>query len=215
MTTTSKRIQPVRSIVDRVFESAFGYRYLRGLFHFGVRMQPIRKALDLRAGDRVLDVGCGTGDYAPLVNRADCQYVGIDLYAPYIEKARQLYPAPNREYRVGDIRSLKLEPRSFNKALILGVMHHLTDEENLVMLRDLNRIISERIVIMDLSPGGWHVVNTILCRFDRGRYPRRLKAQCELLGRVFDVTWAGEYFVRSGIQRYSLIVCRPRPESAA
>ncbi len=197
-------------MVDRVFESAFGYRYLRGLFHFGVRMQPIRRVLDLQSGDRVLDVGCGAGDYAPLVNRADCRYVGIDLYEPYIQKARELYPAPNREYRVGDIRSLDLASGSFNKALILGVMHHLTDEENLVMLRDLSKIISDRIVIMDLSPGGWHVINTILCRLDRGRYPRRLRDQCDLLNQVMDVTWAGEYFVRSGIQRYSLIVCKPR-----
>jgi 2-polyprenyl-3-methyl-5-hydroxy-6-metoxy-1,4-benzoquinol methylase len=47
--------------------------------------------LDLRAGLRVLDVGCGTGDYlrimAPLV--APGPAVGIDLSATLIDVARQ------------------------------------------------------------------------------------------------------------------------------
>ena len=200
----------MRAVIDRLFASTFGYRYLRGLFHFGVRLAPLRRALELQAGDRVLDVGCGTGDYAPLVDRADCSYLGLDFTESYVAEARRLYGTPYRRFEVGDVRTMAFAPGSFTKALLIGVMHHLTDEENLGVLRALNEVIADRLVVMDLSPGGWHVVNTVLSNLDRGRYPRNLEAQRELIGRVMDVTSVSQYFVRSGIQRYALIVARPR-----
>ena len=200
----------MRKFIARISETPFGYRYLRGLIYFGVRLQPLRQALALQAGDRVLDVGCGTGDYAPLVDRADCSYVGLDFSAAYVDKARQQYAAAFRCFEVGDIRTMAYAPGSFTKALLIGVMHHLTDEENLGVLRALNNVITDRLIVMDLSPGGWHVVNNVLCSLDRGRYPRSQEALQQLIGQVMDVSSVDRYFVRSGIQRHSLIVARPR-----
>ena len=131
----------MRAVIDRLFASTFGYRYLRGLFHFGVRLAPLRRALALQAGDRVLDVGCGTGDYAPLVDRADCSYLGLDFTESYVAEARRLYGTPYRWFEVGDVRTMAFAPGSFTKALLIGVMHHLTDEENLGVLRALNDVV--------------------------------------------------------------------------
>lgn len=200
----------MQKLIARISETPFGYRYLRGLIYFGVRRAPLRRALALQAGDRVLDVGCGTGDYAPIVDRADCSYLGLDFAESYLAKARRLYGAPFRRFEVGDIRTMAFASGSFTKALLVGVMHHLTDEENLGVLQALNKVITDRLVVMDLSPGGWHAVNNMLCRLDRGRYPRNLEAQRKLIGQVMDVTSVDQYFVRSGIQRHSLIVARPR-----
>jgi len=205
MTEKYLPMKMARFTADRLFASAFGYRFVRGLFHFGVRLAPIRKALDLTPGDRVLDVGCGTGDYSGVVDDETCSYTGIDSCKPYIEEAIKNHSRSHRKFVVGDIRVPDYELGGFTKALMLGVMHHLTDEENLEVLRALNKIITDRLVIMDLSPGGWHVVNTMLCRLDRGRYPRRLADQCKLIERVMDISSVSEYFVRSGVQRYALI----------
>lgn len=41
----------------------------------------------------ILDVGCGTGDFvAYLSNKKIKEYVGIDIFGPAIEKARQKFP---------------------------------------------------------------------------------------------------------------------------
>ncbi|MFH0908180.1 MAG: class I SAM-dependent methyltransferase [bacterium] len=196
-------------IISGIFQSPFGYRYIRGLFHFGVRRAPIRNALELRDGDRVLDVGCGTGDYSVIVHSPRYSYQGIDMCEEYILRARADHGAPFRTFEVMNVVTMDFAPRSFDKALFLGVMHHLTDDENLEVLRRINSLVKNRLVIMDLSPGGRHFVNNILCRHDRGEYPRTLEEQCRLVNRVMKITYAGNYFVRSGIQRYSLMVASP------
>jgi ubiquinone/menaquinone biosynthesis C-methylase UbiE len=205
----------VRWISDRLFDSSFGYRFLRGAFHFGVRRGPIRKALALQPGDRVLDVGCGTGDYARVVDQPGTSLLGLDLCPAYVEEARRVYGSAQRTFEVGDVRRMDFPPSRFTKAMYLGVMHHLNDEDNLTVLRRLAEITSDRVVIMDLVLGGWHVLNTLLCHLDRGRYPRTVAQQVALVSQVMDVARVGTYLVRSGTQHYSLLVATPRRAGSA
>jgi trans-aconitate methyltransferase len=46
-----------------------------------------------QSGERILDVGCGTGDLASEIAAAGAEPVGIDLSAEMIERARQKYPS--------------------------------------------------------------------------------------------------------------------------
>jgi ubiquinone/menaquinone biosynthesis C-methylase UbiE len=87
--------------------------------------------LKLRAGSRVLDVGCGTGDLlrimAPLV--APGSAVGVDLSAALIACARQR-TAPgiaNVSFQVGDACELPFADAAFDRVAANQVLLHLAD----------------------------------------------------------------------------------------
>jgi SAM-dependent methyltransferase len=64
-------------------------------------------ALPLRAGDRLLDLGCGPGLYAAMFARAGIQVAGIDLSAGSIAYAQEAARVAGLriDYRVGDYTS--------------------------------------------------------------------------------------------------------------
>jgi ubiquinone/menaquinone biosynthesis C-methylase UbiE len=89
--------------------------------------------LRLRAGLRVLDVGCGTGAQvrimAPLV--APGSAVGVDLSAALIARARQREapgPAPGQvSFQVGDACALPFADAAFDRVVANQVLLHLAD----------------------------------------------------------------------------------------
>lgn len=84
---------------------------------------------------RVLDIGCGAGNYTlKLLQRLpDLNVTLIDLSKPMLDRSLQrLGPLTRGNIAAlqGDIRSLALEPDSFDIMLAAAVFHHLrTDEE--------------------------------------------------------------------------------------
>lgn len=76
----------------------------------------VAESLHASTGERVLDLGCGTGRVAELVARSGAGVVGVDLSPALIETARER--AEKRglsiDYRVGDAERLELEDASFD-----------------------------------------------------------------------------------------------------
>jgi len=68
----------------------------------------VAEALDARAGERVLDLGCGTGRVAELMAPSGATVVGIDLAPGLIETAQERAAERGLEidYRVGDCERL-------------------------------------------------------------------------------------------------------------
>jgi len=74
--------------VARVYENiAWAYDLVFGPSLHPGRVQAIQR-MGIASGDRVLEVGVGTGINASLYPR-DCSVTGIDLSAPMLEKARE------------------------------------------------------------------------------------------------------------------------------
>ncbi len=104
--------------------------------------------LGLRASDRVLEVGCGTGNLwrenAQLVPEG-VSLVLTDLSAGMLDEARKrlvgLSPPP--EFRAADAQSLPFPDASFDRAIASFMLYHVPDRGR--ALRELARV---------LRPGG-------------------------------------------------------------
>jgi ubiquinone/menaquinone biosynthesis C-methylase UbiE len=83
------------------------------------------RAIDPHAGERVLDVACGSGNAALAAARRYCQVSAIDFVPALIEraKARALAEGTNIDFRVADAQGLPFDDASFDVVLsVFGVM---------------------------------------------------------------------------------------------
>ena len=98
---------------------------------------------NLRPGDRVLDVGCGTGTLALLLKKAvpEAHVVGVDADSAALEIARR--KATEAEVEIEFHQALAwdapFEPKSFERVVSSLVLHHLRDRDK---LRTLQRVLA-------------------------------------------------------------------------
>jgi ubiquinone/menaquinone biosynthesis C-methylase UbiE len=114
----------------------------------------------LQPGERVLDVGCGTGDLtlaaAGRVGPAG-RVVGIDASPEMIAVARGKARRAGRavEFRLEPVEALTCADGTFDVALSSLMMHHLPGDLQRAALREIRRALRPggRLVIVDADPG--------------------------------------------------------------
>lgn len=99
-------------------------------------------------GDRVLDLGCGNGRVADLLNGIKAQYVGVDASPQLIEIARTLHP--ENEFYVGSILQTDFADNSFDHLMMIASFHHIPSQQyRLQTLAEAKRLV---------KPGGYIIV---------------------------------------------------------
>ncbi len=83
----------------------------------------------IRDGDRVLDVGSGTGSLAFSItaSRRRCRVVGIDPSAQYVSYAGSKNTNSNVHFEIGDAQQLVFPPAQFDAAASLLVLNFIPD----------------------------------------------------------------------------------------
>lgn len=99
----------------------------------------------------ILDVGCG--ELSPLRFVHGVYRVGLDGYAPALERARQ--QGTHDEYVLGDVKGISpLFPnRRFDACVALDVIEHLPKDEGWRMLEAMERLATQCVVIF--TPNGF------------------------------------------------------------
>lgn len=103
-------------------------------------------------GERVIDVACGTGEFAKLILQRNStqQISGIDLSANMLQVARQKCRAyPNVEFQQAKADKLPFSAESFDVIVCASAFHYF-DEPQLA-LSDMKRVLKPqgRLIILD------------------------------------------------------------------
>lgn len=142
---------------------ALGYRWLTSLYdpvvRWTTRERTFKAALleqtHLRAGDRVLDLACGTATLTIAAKRIapDAEIVGLDGDAQILQRAQAKAKAAGLELRFERALSHQIPRPDGSLDVVLSSLffHHLTRDAKLATFSEVLRV---------LRPGGWlHVAD--------------------------------------------------------
>ncbi len=83
------------------------------------------RLMGLKPGARVADLGCGSGVFSDLLQRAGYDCVGIDISPKLIALGKRNYP--NVGFVEGDVERLPFPAGDFDGVLLSGLVHHFPD----------------------------------------------------------------------------------------
>jgi SAM-dependent methyltransferase len=93
-----------------------------------LRRRLIEKHVRAKAGDKVIDIGCGPAQALRCL--PDVEYLGLDINPDYIAFAKRTYGSKGT-FVIGDTRSLRGDSRFKDADIVMAVsvLHHLDDKD--------------------------------------------------------------------------------------
>jgi SAM-dependent methyltransferase len=165
-----------RRAMGHLFDFPFLFDWVRGLCN-GNYYAPVREILAIQPGDRILEVGCGTGGGSVLAGPG-VEYVGIDTAPRYIEYATRMYGRPGVTFQHADVHQVE---GSFTKAVVMCTLHHLSDDEVRSLGVRLRRLVPGAVSVTDPDPVESRGIQRLILRYDRGKYVRPIPEHLRLL----------------------------------
>lgn len=141
------------------------------------RKRVVEQHVRPRAGMRVLDIGCGTGQVVAFLPQVT--YTGFDLSPRYIAAAQRRF-GHKAAFFCADVTTTKdivNGKERFDRVLALGVIHHLDDDGVKELIRLARRAMPEggRFISLDpLATEAQSWLGRLLIQGERGRYVRSL-----------------------------------------
>ena len=140
---TADHIRISKEYGQMYFDGPREYGY--GGYRYDGRWQPVAKDIiihfGLKAGDRVLDVGCAKGFLVK-----DLVALGIDAYGVDVSKYALMNCEPEvvGRLQIGDAESLPFPDKSFDAVLSINTIHNLSRDRCKSALQEIQRLAPGR-----------------------------------------------------------------------
>jgi SAM-dependent methyltransferase len=118
-------------------------------FFYGTRFRAVLDALDAQPGERILEVGCGSGSYTRELAQTGTELTATEFAPAQLAQAERNVGPSNVVFRLEDAQNLTFPDASFDKVLLSEVIEHVPHPE---------RAIGEAARV--LRPGGLLVAST-------------------------------------------------------
>ena len=181
VTTGARSVLSLAGVYDLVQHALGASRYRREIARTYVRGRAASRL-------RVLDVGCGTArilEYLP-----DCDYVGIDVSARYIDAARRRFGDRGTFVQAGTTRASFDRWRGHVDCLImLGFLHHVDDQPVVELLKAAAPALAAegRLVAVDPTvAANTPAAARWLASHDRGQHVRAPDGYADLARQAFE-----------------------------
>lgn len=155
-----------------VLHSGARYDHLSGLLGTGMNGRNSRMVIEMariKPGDRVLDVGCGTGNLTLTAKNStgpSGAVYGIDASQEMIAAAREKARRTGYEavFEIGLIEQIPYPEATFDVVINRLVMHHLPDDLKRQALAEIMRVLKPGglLFIADFQPPANPILNQIL-----------------------------------------------------
>jgi 2-polyprenyl-3-methyl-5-hydroxy-6-metoxy-1,4-benzoquinol methylase len=124
--------------------------------------------LHVGPGDRVLDVGFGSGVFADAMAARGAQVLGVDANPAAVAYAQRTFGRPGLEFRLGLLDELRLPDESVDKAVCLEIVEHVYLDQVRELLQSLRAVLVAGGQVLITTPnyrGLWPIVEWALDRF--------------------------------------------------
>jgi len=143
-----------KTLADKFFE-------LKGLNVSEYKKLPLKLA-NVKAGDKVLDVGCGRGEIIFQTANLGAISTGLDFSSDAIRIAQSVREMHSSEIRnrinfvLSDCEEILFPDNTFDKVFLLDVVEHLSNEEINAIFLEIRRVLKPNgLLIIHTSPNGW------------------------------------------------------------
>ncbi len=122
------------------------------------------KLMGLQKGERILEVGCGTGTLSilsKLVLKDECEVFGLDIAPRMVDRAREKANSMNLDisFITGSVDKIPFPDNSFSLVVSSLMFHHLPVDLKKSALGEIHRVLKSggRLFFCDFGKPEWYV----------------------------------------------------------
>jgi cyclopropane-fatty-acyl-phospholipid synthase len=143
------------------------------------------RKVDLKPGDRVLDLGCGFGGFAKYAaEKYGCSVVGVNIARQQVEFARSACKGLPIEFFLGDYRDVKgyaRDSQRFDKVVSIGLCEHIGYRNYRAFLALVRSVMKEDGLFLLHTIGNWQTKYFSDPWMDKYIFPNGMSPSLKLL----------------------------------